>query len=140
MKSLLSLLLIFFFHGLYAQAPQVTSTTPTGHSLSAVPANQISIDLDTALNPATVNANSVMVFGRWSGPMSGSISLENGDSRIRFVPDASFFSGEWVNVKLTSDIESAGGDNLDAGFTFGFWIRTLPGSLQQTFMEQISTE
>lgn len=140
MKTTLPFFVFLFTCSLIAQNPSVTDVSPVPHSLVAEPNTQIQIDLDTALDPTTVNTGTVMVFGKWSGPMDGTVTLEEGNTRIRFTPARNFFYGEWVNVRLTNAIQSAGGDPMPSGHTFGFWTRTLPGTLQQTFLQEISTE
>ncbi|GAB5399841.1 MAG: hypothetical protein Aureis2KO_14260 [Aureisphaera sp.] len=106
--------------------------------MAAEPGSPITVSFDQAINPATVTSESFMVFGRWSGPMDGTISLNGSNTEITFTPQRNFFYGEWVTVRLSSGIESAGGDALDNGYAYNFWIKTLPGTLDQTLVDQFS--
>ena len=123
-----------------AQAPSVQSVSPSSQSLVANPNNPIIISFDQSLNPATVTQDNVMVFGRWSGPMTGSIDLDTSNSTLTFTPQSNFFYGEWVTVRLTSGVENTSGDALTNGYAFNFWIKTLPGTLEQSLVSQFSAE
>ncbi|MCH9660110.1 MAG: FG-GAP-like repeat-containing protein [Bacteroidetes bacterium] len=123
-----------------AQAPSVQSVSPSSQSLVANPNNPIIISFDQSLNPATVTQDNVMVFGRWSGPMAGSIDLDTSNSTLTFTPQSNFFYGEWVTVRLTSGVENTSGDALTNGYAFNFWIKTLPGTLEQSLVSQFSAE
>eukprot|EP00179_Madagascaria_erythrocladioides_P022041 CAMPEP_0198327330 /NCGR_PEP_ID=MMETSP1450-20131203/14621_1 /TAXON_ID=753684 ORGANISM="Madagascaria erythrocladiodes, Strain CCMP3234" /NCGR_SAMPLE_ID=MMETSP1450 /ASSEMBLY_ACC=CAM_ASM_001115 /LENGTH=243 /DNA_ID=CAMNT_0044031371 /DNA_START=83 /DNA_END=810 /DNA_ORIENTATION=- len=114
--------------------------SPNRQSMASEPTAPITVSFDQALNPATVTSDSFMVFGRWSGPMDGTISLNGSNTEITFTPQRDFFYGEWVTVRLTSSIESAGGDALDNGYAYNYWVKTLPGVLNQTLVDQFSAE
>ncbi len=94
------LLFIFLCHsaGTFAQSPQVLSISPSNMSGAVSPSQNIEIQFDGPLDPSSVSAASVRVFGRWSGPAAGSFTLEDGDQRIVFSPAQPFFAGEMVTV------------------------------------------
>jgi hypothetical protein len=48
-----------------------------------------------------------------------------------------FFSGEYVMVGLNSSLSSIGSDALENGYSFGFWIKSQPGSMILTDVEHI---
>ncbi|MBK8700511.1 MAG: DUF1573 domain-containing protein [Saprospiraceae bacterium] len=63
------------------------------------------IEMDTALLAATVNSNSVFVWGKHSGYRMGTYSVDG--NKIIFVPANDFFAGEEVNFMLRQSIEYA---------------------------------
>lgn len=116
-----------------AQVPAVTSTVPPNERVDTNRGANIDLNFDTQLKGSTVNASTVRVFGRWSGPAAGSVSLRNSGTRIRFNPSTSFFAGERVTVSVSGVVESATGTPFP-GYSFSFWAKTDPGTLdmQQT--------
>ena len=122
---------------LIAQAPQISSISPASQMITAATDAPIVIDFDQTLDPSTVNADNVKVFGRWSGPAPGTFTLENNDQRIVFQPNEAFMAGEWITVNLTKNIKSAGGENMALGYTSYYWTATAPGVLEQDFVEEI---
>ncbi len=133
--------LLFFFGMLCtAQNPQVVNVSPDPQTLDSNRNTAIILTFDTALDATTVNSDNVMVFGRWSGPMDGNINLDASGLILTFTPQRDFFYGEWISVKLSSDLESTGGDPLVGGFAYNFWIKTLPAGWNQSLVDQFSTE
>ena len=131
---------ILLAHPINAQAPQVVSMSPDAQSLTALPTDIITITFDQSLEETTVNSATFMVFGRWSGPMPGTFSFNGSSTEVTFTPARNFFYGEWITVRLTNAIQSTGGDPITNGYAFNYWIKTLPGSLDQTLVNQISVE
>lgn len=121
-----------------AQSPIVQSIEPANMH-NAVPRDaDILIDFEGALDPESVNDTTVKIFGRWSGPASGTITLEDNDKRIRFSPGEAFIAGEWVTVSLTKGIRSANEHYMEKGYTWNFWIATKEGSLEPVLIDQIA--
>ena len=139
MKSifLFILLSIGFTFPLKSQSPVIENVFPTPQLIIAAVNTDIIVRFNTAINLESVNGLSFKVFGRWSGPMPGFITLINGDSTIQFTPDEPFFYGEWVVVSLSKDIESQGGLDLEFGFSWGFWTETTSGTLHQPEVDVI---
>lgn len=121
----------------HAAPVNVTSISPVAHTVSASATDDIVVNFDQAVDPSTVIGASFRIFGRWSGPASGSISLENSDSRVRFVPDEPFFAGEYVTVALSKAIKNTNGDPLTYGYSWSFWIATDPGTLDLIEVDRI---
>lgn len=122
----------------FAAPPVVTSVSPTPQTISAPVDSPIVIEFDTPLDPTTVNAASMRIFGRWSGPASGVYILENGNQRIRFTPSEPFFAGEWITVSLSKNITGMTGEPLATGFWCNFWTAAAPGTLDLKEISQIS--
>lgn len=123
-----------------AQAPQVVEMSPNSQSMTALPSEAITVSFDIALEEATVTNNTFLVFGRWSGPMTGTFSFNGDSTEVTFTPDRSFFYGEWITVRMSNAIQSTGAVPITNGYAFNYWIKTLPGSLDQTLVNQISVE
>ncbi|MEM7085719.1 MAG: FG-GAP-like repeat-containing protein [Bacteroidota bacterium] len=136
----LILLAVLLTHPISAQAPEVVGMSPAAQSLTALPTDAITLTFDQSLEEATVTADSFMVFGRWSGPMPGTFSFNGSATEVTFTPARAFFYGEWITVRLTNAIESTGGDPITHGYGYNYWIKTLPGSLDQTLVNQFSVE
>ena len=138
-KLLTIFVLIFLCTQVSAQGPEVLFTDPISQSMETGPSHTISISFDQSINQATVTQNTFRVFGRWSGPMPGTFIYDT-NATIKFIPERDFFYGEWITVRLTNAIQSTGGDPITNGYAFNYWIKTLPGSLDQTLVNQISVE
>ncbi|NUM48428.1 MAG: VCBS repeat-containing protein [Anaerolineales bacterium] len=118
----------------------VLSTTPAARSLNNPIITPITITFDRPLNPATVNANTLMAFGKWSGAATGSITLTNANQTAILTPDAPFFSGEMGMVVLSEQIQAEDGTFLpDGGYSFQFWLDSQPGGMSFTVIDTLST-
>ncbi|NNM23057.1 MAG: T9SS type A sorting domain-containing protein [Flavobacteriaceae bacterium] len=138
MKFLLSLLVIcFVFEPSKSQSVHAVSMSPAPQSMTATNDQPIVITFDQSLDPASVTASSFLVFGRWSGPMSGQFSFASSNTVVKFIPDRNYIYGEWITVRLTSGIVGIGGDPLVNGFGANYWIKSLPASLDLEFAGQI---
>lgn len=139
MRTFLFSVLLFsisFFQS-NAQAPQVVSVFPTAQTIDAEAQAEIVIDFDVPIDPTSITAQTVKVFGRWFGPSTGLISITNDDKQVRFFPTEPFFAGEWVTVSLTEGVKSATGEILEPCYAWNFWIKTAPGKLEQELVETI---
>ncbi|MBL7809874.1 MAG: VCBS repeat-containing protein [Saprospiraceae bacterium] len=134
MRTLLFLLLPF---GIFAQNPQVLTVFPKNLSSTATPSENIVIQLDAAIDPGSVSSASVRVFGSWSGPATGSFTLENGNTRILFTPDQPFFAGELVTVSINKKLHSPDGAAIKNGYFWQYYIKTAPGSFKQKIVDTI---
>jgi hypothetical protein len=83
------------------------------------------------------NDTTFMVWGRWSGVHKGTLDFNSIGTIGYFNPDNDFFYGEWVTVSLSKGIKDESGNNMVHGFTWNFWIKTMPGTLDLTRTETI---
>jgi hypothetical protein len=67
-------------------APTVVSVSPVLQSRSASRTAEITIVFDMPMDPSTINAANIKVFGQWSGVASGQFSLQNNNTQVRFAP------------------------------------------------------
>jgi hypothetical protein len=113
-----------------AAQPQVVSVSPARESIQADYHTDIFITFDERIDTASLGPNSVRVFGHWSGPMAGAVSGWTGG--IRFEPAGAFFAGERVTVAVSRDVENRSGQAMGRSYTWYFWVRTAPGTLDLT--------
>ena len=112
------------------------SVFPAQDATTAAASGEIKISFDRQLDPAQVSDDKIKVFGRWSGVLSGKVSLQDNNSTLRFLPDRNLSAGEWVTVSLaSSSIAALDGGVLEGGYNWSFWIESATASLS---FEQIS--
>ena len=120
-----------------AVPPHVASAFPLAQRVDA-PANAvISVNFDDQIDAATVDSLTFRVFGRWSGPASGSVVVTV--NNITFTPSEPFFAGEWVTVSLSKGIKATSGEALAKGYAWNFWIQTVGATLDLEYVGRIST-
>ncbi len=118
-------------------ALRVQSVSPKAQSMTAGLAPEITIEFDAPVDAATINASSIMIFGRWAGVMPGEFRLENGNRQLRFLPAKKFSAGEWITVAISKRIRSASGDSLSAGYTWNFWTQAGRGDMTLRLKNQL---
>ncbi len=118
--------------------PAVQSVAPAAQAIVAPRDAAIEIVFDEAVDPSTATAEAIRVFGRWSGVMTGTVSLLDDDTRLRFVPDREFAAGELVTVTLTRTIADAAGEARGTGYSWGFWTQAGAGTLDQAEVDRFS--
>lgn len=128
----LSLLAVRTFSGGFGAAGGfgVAGTLPAPRSLDAPTDTAVTIQFSQPISPGTVFSGTMGVFGRWSGPKSGSFGFRDGDMTVVFTPTTSFSAGEPVMVALSDGIQAADGTPLPAGFSFQFWTQAAASSMQ----------
>jgi len=117
---------------------RVQSVSPKSQSLIASLAPEIIIEFDAPVDAATINARSIMIFGRWAGVMPGEFRLENSNRQLRFLPAKRFSAGEWITVAISKRVRSATGDSLSAGYTWNFWTQAGRGDMTLRLKDQLS--
>lgn len=107
----------------------VLNVTPVGHSLSAAPDGPIQVTFDRAVDPASVTAESFWAFARWSGTVTGARTLSPDGLTLTLTPDSPLSAGESVMVIVSHDLMGLDASSLrNAGYSWQFWVRTLPTS------------
>ena len=83
----------------------------------------VDIYFSESLNPATVIPGTVIAYNAdTSEEVSGTATLENGDTVIRFTADASFTGGVNYGIIITQDIEGIDGLVVESGYRVFFKI------------------
>jgi hypothetical protein len=117
--------------------PQVGSVLPTRHRIDAPPSSVIQVQFSQNIDASTVDAISFRVFGRWSGPATGSFGVVG--STVTFTPSEPFFAGEYVTVSLSKAIENISGEPMTLGHAWSFWVRPHSASLDLTYVTRYDT-
>jgi hypothetical protein len=113
----------------------VTGTSPSRNASNVAATTTIAIDFDRAVDPTSIPpaTDDARVFGSIHGPMQGAWSLENGDTRLRFVPAKRFHAGEVVLVGLDHDLRAADATTLrSAGHVHRFRVETATAPMTWT--------
>ncbi len=119
-------------------APQVVAIQPGAQAMVSPDNLEIVIEFDVAIDPASIDARSLAVFGRWTGVCPGEYIFEEENRQIRFRPAKAFSAGEWITVSLSKHVKSASGENMTKGYAWNFWTRTRPGSLKLQEIRRIN--
>ncbi len=119
-----------------AVPPTVTAVFPSPQRIDAWANTSISVTFDQRIDPTTVVPARFRVFGRWSGPATG--TLQAMQKQIIFTPDEPFFAGEWVTVNLSKGIESLDHEPLATGYAWNFWIAAGSGTLNLTYSGRVT--
>jgi hypothetical protein len=120
-------------------SPVVLAVSPTAQSMSASASTQIAVTFDVAMDPLTMNSANILVFGHWSGVAAGQFQMENGNTRMRFVPARPFSSGEQVLVSMSKNVRSQTGQTMIHGYAWSFWIKPSAGNLNLQEAARITT-
>jgi len=121
----------------HAAPPVVTNVYPARQRVDAPLHSIIEVTFDQPIDPASVTNISFRVFGHWSGPATGTTTV-NG-SVVTFTPAEPFFAGEWVTVNLSKGIQNVTAENMVKGYAWNFWIQTANGTLTLTYTGRITT-
>lgn len=120
----------------HAAAPVVTSVYPASQRIDAGWNTIVEAHFDQAIDSVSVTPITFRVYGRWSGPHSGTYKVAAGT--ITFKPDAPFFAGEWVTVSMSKGITNQSGEHLAKGYSWNFWSKTSHGSTTLSFDYRIN--
>jgi len=141
MKSLLNLrpceflwrgLLLFLFNAFLtgsAMAASVTAITPARNARQQPASAAIVVQFDTAIEPMTVTANSLTIWGELSGKHAGTFSFGAGNTEITFTPATPFASGETVYLNVSLQIHDSLGAAINP-FASQFTVRSGAGAAE----------
>ena len=107
----------------------VVSLSPAINASNVPPNAQIVVEFDRALNPATLppSAQHFRVLGSVTGPIAGTVALENGNQRLRFTPTNPFHAGEIVHAELDHFVQAQDLTFLRAGgWSWSFRVSAVP--------------
>jgi hypothetical protein len=109
-----------------AQTLNVVSLSPTINASNVAPNAPIVVEFDRAVNPATLPpfAPHLHVSGSIQGVITGGLTFENSNQRIRFTPTKSFAAGEIVQVELDHFVLAQDGSPIRPGaWSWSFRVR-----------------
>lgn len=126
MKQLISFLALFVIATgtLPAAPPRVLSVSPASQAIAVLPTSNILVTFDSVIDQTSITSSAVFVFGKWTGVINGTITLESGGSILRFTPSTRMMAGDWITVSLSTGIRNLAGENMAFGYMWNFWIRT----------------
>ena len=109
----------------------VVSIDPPQNANNRAPNDFIVVDFDRPVMPSSLS--NIRIFGNMSGPIAGTQSLENGNTRVRFRPERAYFAGELIGVSLNENLQAQDGSFLRTqGFVASFRVKTAPAPMQFT--------
>ena len=118
---------------------QIQSLIPAANAISAGASDALMVGFDRPIDVGTVSAADIRVFGRWSGVLTGSVTLVDGGRTLRFAPDRSLSAGEWVTATIPSGaVRGTDGGEMNDGFTWTFWVAVTPSSM--SFEEEMAVD
>lgn len=128
-RFLYLLLLLTTTTGVAARSLRVMAVSPAPEAIAAGRDVPIVVTFDAPVSLATVQAHTLMVFGRWSGVMTGMLTWEEGNTRLRFTPARPFSAGERITVSIARTLADDQGAPLPTGYTWQFWAPAAPATL-----------
>lgn len=137
MRSFVGLLLLVIAGQCVSAPPRVVSVSPSPQSLNADRTSPILVTFDVAVDSATITPANVAVFARWSGVLTGILTLENNGTRLRFTPTKYPSVGDWVTVTLSKNIRSRTGEAMQQGFSWQYWVQTQRGTMLLTELRRV---
>ena len=124
-----ALLLVFAAGAAGAGTLAVVGSEPPANAGRIAPWNAVTVHFDRAVAPASVTHANFRVWGHWSGPVAGALSLVDAGTAVRFRPSRRFSAGETVFVNLSHDLQAVDGSPLRAaGYAFQFNVDTAPSN------------
>lgn len=118
-------------------APTISTVHPLRERIDAPKTTTIAVTFAEDIDSTTVTPASFRVFGRWSGPAAGTFIIDA--NTVTFTPLSSFFAGERVMVVLSTAIKDTNGVPMSKGYSWYFWIRTEPATLDLTYVTRITS-
>ncbi len=100
--------------------PTISSQTPLPYSNSAATQTPIVVNFNESIDISSVDAQSFVVKGAFSGLHTGEFSVDN--QQVTFIPTEAFRAGEQVTVLLSADITNTQSEPLAAAQTWEFAI------------------
>ncbi len=124
--------------GFAAESLTLGTVTPTDASNNIELNTVVSAEFSRALEPATINTNTVQVTNP-SGPVSGTLSVS--DNKILFTPDPKWPLGNSLQIKLTKQVKVKATDcgALDQEFSSKFTTREGAWSQLATVVSKTDT-
>ena len=118
----------------------ILAVEPVPGTLTASVNTPLVVHFDRPLAPGTISVSTVRAFARWSGAVSGNVSISPDNRTVMLVPDRAFSAGESVMVVLSQEIEGSDGSTLQqGGYSFQFWTRSRAAGLNFTEIDRLST-
>ncbi len=106
----------------------ILAVSPAQNALNVPLETTISVTFGVDISSSTIDANTFVVHGSYTGKLGGTYSYESDTKTATFVPDQYFKVGEKVSTVITSGLETIYGESLLNPYQWIFTIEVLPGS------------
>ncbi len=101
-------------------APTIISVTPTMDATGVETTTWVKVTFSTAMDAASITANSFMLFGPGNVSVGGTVSYDAGIKKASFAPSAALAASSTYTAKVSSTIKDANGVHLAADKTWSF--------------------
>lgn len=120
---------------------EVESVSPANAALTAARDAPVRVTFNRAVDPSTVDAQSLWLFGRFSGPIrDAAYTFEDDDRTVVITPPRTFSAGDRVTVVVSHDVAAPDGTQLrDEGYSSQFWTRAEAAPLSFEEVQTLST-
>jgi hypothetical protein len=119
-------------------AQNVVSVSPLQNALNVPRTQDVLVTLPFEIEPASINTNSLSIHSASSGTCTGTYSLENLSTTIRYNPAIDFTFGDRVIVTVTTGVRSIHGDTLARAFSWEFIVEANVGTGEMPLNQVIS--
>ncbi len=110
----------------------VVAISPPLNAGHRAPNDSVVIDFDRAVSPGSLG--NLRVYGSVSGPIVGTLSLENGGTRVRFRPERPYFANECITTTLNENLQAVDTSFLRTqGYVATFRVATAAATRQFNF-------
>ncbi len=106
----------------------IASVYPTPNTTAAPLDTPITITFGRDMDAATINENTFVLHGSYSGKRSGDYSYNSATREAAFTPDKPFDVGEQVLVTLAKGIQTSAGDSLASAFGWSYTTKVQGGT------------
>ena len=109
------------------QSPRITDFLPARYSLQNSRTVTIYARFDRAMEAASFQPKTFLVYGEQSGLHTGAFSYDAATQAVFFVPAKPFQPGELVTVILTKALKDQNGAPLLSNFLWSFYVQSAAG-------------
>lgn len=102
--------------------PLISSVSPSRNAVNVASDANINIWFNETMDDATLNENTIFVFGSYRGAYTGLFSYSG--TNLVFNPDKDFLPGEVITVTVTTDAKNTSDVALERSYTYSFTAAT----------------
>lgn len=106
----------------------VTSVTPANNARGVSTAAPVTLTFSTAVDPTTITAANLRLFGRWSGPVPCTLTVGSGGTTVTMTPQRALFPCEIATLNVSRSVTASNGIPLLGGFYATWWTDTAPST------------
>lgn len=106
----------------------VTSVSPANNARGVSTAAPVTLTFSTAVDPATITAANLRLFGRWSGTVPCTLAVGGGGTTVTMTPQRALFPCEIATLAVSRSVTASNGIPLLGGFYASWWTDTAPST------------